>query len=139
VIISGTGSKCVLVNYINNWNELNSFDDLPCYSSGGWGNLMGDEGSAYWISHKAIKFLIDLNDNFHLDNSIDEQLDEQVEQLRHVVFKHFDVSTFDDLLPHFYSDFRKDFIASLTAKLAKSNYKCLKKLQLFNFCLLLFK
>lgn len=32
------------------------------------------------------------------------------------------MNNFDDLLPFFYSDFRKDFIASLTAKLAASNY-----------------
>lgn len=47
VIISGTGSKCVLVNPLNT-NEskkLTSFDDVESFSSGGWGNLLGDEGS----------------------------------------------------------------------------------------------
>jgi hypothetical protein len=30
------------------------------------------------------------------------------------------VDSLNDLLPYFYADFKKDFIASLTAKLAKS-------------------
>jgi hypothetical protein len=40
--------------------------------------------------------------------------------LKDAIFKHFEVETLDDLLPHFYSHFKKDFIAGLTAKLAKS-------------------
>ena len=43
--------------------------------------------------------------------------------MKDIIFKHFEVETLDDLLPHFYSHFKKDFIAGLTAKLAKSlNY-----------------
>jgi N-acetylglucosamine kinase len=45
VIISGTGSKCVLVNPISNLSNLNTLDDIGIFSSGGWGNLLGDEGS----------------------------------------------------------------------------------------------
>ena len=46
VIISGTGSKCVLINPLDDQGaKLGSFDDLKCFSSGGWGNLLGDEGS----------------------------------------------------------------------------------------------
>lgn len=45
VIISGTGSKCVLINPIDDAKSLNSFEDLKLFSSGGWGNLLGDEGS----------------------------------------------------------------------------------------------
>lgn len=45
VIISGTGSKCVLVNPIKDISTMTSFDDIVSYSSGGWGNLLGDEGS----------------------------------------------------------------------------------------------
>lgn len=45
VIISGTGSKCVLVNPVDDFSQLKSFDDIACYSTGGWGNLLGDEGS----------------------------------------------------------------------------------------------
>ncbi len=45
VIISGTGSKCVLVNPIDDMSKLTSFDDINSLSSGGWGNMLGDEGS----------------------------------------------------------------------------------------------
>jgi N-acetylglucosamine kinase len=45
VVISGTGSKCVLINPIKNLEQMNTFDDIASYSSGGWGNLLGDEGS----------------------------------------------------------------------------------------------
>jgi N-acetylglucosamine kinase len=45
VIISGTGSKCVLINPIDDVKSVNSFEDLKLFSSGGWGNLLGDEGS----------------------------------------------------------------------------------------------
>ena len=45
VVISGTGSKCVLVNPVDDFKKLKSFDDIKCYSTGGWGNLLGDEGS----------------------------------------------------------------------------------------------
>jgi N-acetylglucosamine kinase len=45
VVISGTGSKCVLVNPMSDLVAIESFDDISCFSSGGWGNLLGDEGS----------------------------------------------------------------------------------------------
>lgn len=49
VVISGTGSKCVLINPLNENEKLESFDDIKVYSSGGWGNLLGDEGSGILI------------------------------------------------------------------------------------------
>lgn len=45
VVISGTGSNCVLINPIDDNNKPESFDQIKCFSSGGWGNLLGDEGS----------------------------------------------------------------------------------------------
>ena len=97
VIISGTGSKCVLVNPLPDMSTLSSFDDINSLSSGGWGNMLGDEGSAYWIAQKGIKFVIDYNDNFLIDmDHVNENLatNEKVEELKHVIFEHFNVSLY---------------------------------------------
>ena len=43
MIISGTGSNCVLVNPLP--ESVNSIADINFTSSGGWGCHLGDEGS----------------------------------------------------------------------------------------------
>ena len=46
VIISGTGSNCVLINPINQeLHKLESLHQIASNQAGGWGNLLGDEGS----------------------------------------------------------------------------------------------
>lgn len=75
VIISGTGSNCVLINPIDDEianKKESSLHEIASNKSGGWGNLLGDEGSAYWIALKAIKYVIDHNDNFFLDHEENE-------------------------------------------------------------------
>lgn len=111
VLISGTGSNCSLVNPIHGNRRIDSLDQINCSNSGGWGNLLGDEGSAYWIAQKAIKYLIDVSDNFLEFNN-------DVNELERLIFEHFEVKSLNDLLPHFYTNFKKEFIASLTYKLS---------------------
>ena len=43
VLIAGTGSNCVLVNPIK--TKINSLTEIQTYSIGGWGSILGDEGS----------------------------------------------------------------------------------------------
>lgn len=70
VLISGTGSNCVLVNPLN--NNFNSIDEIEAHNTGGWGNLLGDEGSGFWIATQLIKYIIKLDDNFIKINDLDE-------------------------------------------------------------------
>lgn len=122
VVISGTGSNCVLINPIDETIPLETFDQLKCFSSGGWGNLLGDEGSSYWIAQKAIKYLIDFMDNFLSENDdqgLNHDINTEIEELKEVIFQHFQVTNLSEILPYFYSDFKKDFIAGLTFKLSK--------------------
>lgn len=51
---------------------------------GGWGHLLGDEGSGYWISQRAIKIYFD-----HEDNKVRSQ--HSVEAVKECVREHFGI------------------------------------------------
>lgn len=98
--IAGTGSNTVLIN-----------PDGSKVQCGGWGHLLGDEGSAWSISHKAIKCCFDELDSF-------AESPHSTEKVWKVIKEHFDIESQMDLLPHFYTNFDKPFIASLCKKLS---------------------
>lgn len=54
VLIAGTGSNSLLFN-----------SDGSCVRCGGWGHLIGDYGSAYWISQRMIRYLIEAEENYN--------------------------------------------------------------------------
>lgn len=85
VLISGTGSYCVLVNPLN--KTFTSIDDIEMFSSGGWGSFLGDEGSAFWISFQLIKYVIKINDNILKPDDINEY-----NELKQLIFEHFQVN-----------------------------------------------
>jgi N-acetylglucosamine kinase len=58
MIILGTGSNALLIN-----------SDGQHFNCGGWGHILGDEGSAFWIAQSAMK--IYFND---LDNMVKNSL-----------------------------------------------------------------
>ncbi|VEL11464.1 unnamed protein product [Protopolystoma xenopodis] len=100
VLVSGTGSNCRLIR-----------SDLTCICTGGLGSFLGDEGSAYFISYRAIKAFVDADQGlvlptFSLDNC------------SRAIRKHFGASSALDLLPLFYTSFDKARITKLCKDLA---------------------
>ncbi|XP_003747705.1 N-acetyl-D-glucosamine kinase [Galendromus occidentalis] len=101
VLISGTGSNCFLLN-----------PDGTSARCGGWGHLVGDEGSGFICSKRAIKIVLDNEDNFGTSIHDDREL-------RRIIFEHFDVDNTLKLLPYLYSNFKKSFIAQLAQKISQ--------------------
>ncbi|XP_066261437.1 N-acetyl-D-glucosamine kinase [Euwallacea similis] len=100
VCIAGTGSNTLLINP--------NGEKVQC---GGWGNLLGDEGSAWNISWMAVKYCFDALDNF-------EQPPFPMEQVWDLIKDFFAIQTQADILDSFYANFDKSHIALLCKNLA---------------------
>lgn len=100
VLISGTGSNSLLLN-----------PDGSSERCGGWGHMLGDEGSSWWIAHRAIKWVISTEEGF-------DPSPYPVEKAKEAIFKHLEISDLFGLLPHFHTKFIKSHIAGIAAKLA---------------------
>ncbi|KAH9513399.1 hypothetical protein Btru_034836 [Bulinus truncatus] len=101
VLIAGTGSNCQLIN-----------PDGSMARCGGWGHLIGDEGSACWISLKAIKIFFDHEDKMfpcHHD----------VSAIKNVIYKYYNIHDRSGLLDHLYTNFNKAKFSGVCKDLAK--------------------
>jgi len=78
---------------------------------GGWGHMMGDEGSAWWISYKAIKAVFDTEDGL-----VPSQHD--INFVKKAVFEHFKIDNLFGMLDHLYAKFDKAFYAGLCKTIA---------------------
>ncbi|TRY70954.1 hypothetical protein TCAL_09678 [Tigriopus californicus] len=101
VLIAGTGSNALLVN-----------PDGTTSRCGGWGHLIGDEGSAFHISLKAVKTYID-----HEDNKVPAPYD--ITYVRNAIMKHFQLKDRFDIIPHCYENFAKAKFAGLCRFIAE--------------------
>ncbi|XP_050533137.1 N-acetyl-D-glucosamine kinase-like [Daktulosphaira vitifoliae] len=103
VIISGTGSNSLLVN-----------PDFTTKRCGGYGHLLGDEGSAYWIAHKSIKTCVD-----HIEELNCAPNNYSIDNVWEAIKNHLKINTEVDLFSIFYGeDMEKSRIASLCKKIA---------------------
>ncbi|KAK0070544.1 N-acetyl-D-glucosamine kinase [Biomphalaria pfeifferi] len=101
VLIAGTGSNCQLIN-----------PDGSLARCGGWGHLIGDEGSACWISLKAIKIFFD-----HEDGMFPCSYD--VTAVKDAIYKYYDIRDRSGLLDHLYTNFNKAKFSGLCKELAR--------------------
>uniref|UniRef100_A0A1E1WQC2 N-acetyl-D-glucosamine kinase n=2 Tax=Pectinophora gossypiella TaxID=13191 RepID=A0A1E1WQC2_PECGO len=100
VLIAGTGS-----------NALMRTAEGEQFGCGGWGYLLGDEGAAYWIAHRAVKTIFDDVDGLQPASYPTDRVWEAIRE-------HFNIDTRTDLLAHAYAHFDKSMFAGLTAKLS---------------------
>ena len=102
VLISGTGSNCELLN-----------PDGSTHRCGGWGHVLGDEGSGFWIAHKAIKIVYDANDGLAVPPY-------DVTVVKGLIWNYFKIKQPFDILDFLYTNFKKSFIAKLCKELAEA-------------------
>ncbi|XP_076677862.1 N-acetylglucosamine kinase isoform X2 [Andrena cerasifolii] len=100
VLIAGTGSNALMVG--------RNGTTIRC---GGWGHMMGDEGSAYNIAHRACKIVFDDLDGL-------AQAPEAIAYVWPAMRNYYNVIDRTEMLPHIYTNFDKTKFAGFTKEIA---------------------
>ncbi|CDW53122.1 BcrAD BadFG domain containing protein [Trichuris trichiura] len=103
VLIAGTGSSCRSLS-----------PDGNRYGCGGWGHLIGDDGSAYWIAARAIRKVFTLKEQFETSSGNGQLLAQQMRD-------HFNLKCDEEILDYLYENFQKAKIASFCKRLSQVN------------------
>ncbi|XP_015439368.1 PREDICTED: N-acetyl-D-glucosamine kinase isoform X2 [Dufourea novaeangliae] len=100
VLIAGTGSNALMIN-----------TDGKVVGCGGWGHMMGDEGSAYWLTYRACKYVF---------NDIDGLIPapEPISYVWPALRVFFNASDRKDMLQHLYVNFEKSKFAGFAKQIA---------------------
>ncbi|KAJ5076253.1 badf type atpase domain-containing protein [Anaeramoeba ignava] len=104
VVISGTGSVCRMID-----------SSGKVYRVGGWGHVLGDEGSSYYVAMKAVKSVI----RFLEKNVKEKYFEYDHSVLIRIVFEYFQIHDINELLDIFYRRFSKNYVAGLTKYLSQ--------------------
>ncbi|KRY59990.1 N-acetyl-D-glucosamine kinase, partial [Trichinella britovi] len=103
VLISGTGSSCRAIDITGRL--------LGC---GGWGHLIGDDGSAYWISTKAIRKVFAIEEGLEISSH-------DTSHIKAKLLHHFQLSRKEQIFELLYDNFSKPKIASFCEFLAEAS------------------
>ncbi|KAG8700733.1 hypothetical protein FRC09_005784 [Ceratobasidium sp. 395] len=107
VVIAGTGSNCMSFKR----KEGGGTGLVELGRSGGWGWILGDEGSGYFVGRTAVRYLLTQWDRTSVDVDSEEPEDIQSEispvtnkpTLRARIFTHFEISAPPDLFSVVYT------------------------------------
>lgn len=99
VLIAGTGSNGLLIN-----------PDGKTIGCGGWGHMLGDEGSAYKIAHQACKYVFDEVDGL-------APAPKPISYVWPAMRSYFNAPELKDMLPHLYTNFNKSVFSNFAKEI----------------------
>ena len=83
VLVVGTGS--VAMSYKREGDHF-----IRTGRSGGWGSLLGDDGSGYDLGREGLRFALEVADGLNLQSRTDQGVN-KVDSLAQKIFKHFEI------------------------------------------------
>jgi N-acetylglucosamine kinase len=117
VIIAGTGSMSQVI--LPPSQSSSEAESPSSFTSGGWGHMIGDEGSAYFIASRVITGVFRALDNY-AEHSTEPRAIPDVKKAHDLMLEYFGISDKDGMLDVFYKHFDKAKIAGFTKALAEA-------------------